>query len=521
MERGDEAVRFIAVFVIILSLLIPSLAAPRSGSTSKETETENMPNRVAKLEKKVEEISRYIGYVTDYGPYILGAIVAALSFGATISTIRQGQRDARKSREERASADHIRQREQELDKRHADHENWYRGVMEVYKRGEEAAQTRASDLHDKLFTKSADTLGLVNATLTLTKEASERALKANEDRVGEKLQQLDGEIKTFLRPFANKDSRNLVNNQIYRDNLKQIVMKLESLELNNEFLAKPVSVSPYFKFVKALSYYLSQLPEETIDALQKLSNQTIDDVDLKIRVFYWLGFEQNNVGDFVGAENSFTNAINLASGKRRLMLNRLLIETLLYNTTNKPQSLINNIDKVIKEDENFNDLDNEDKVLVLITKCNVLYAAALEAYENKQIDLAKEFMEGILYELQPVTSSDKQAKRDFAIASIILGKNMAEMKDSLNGEVKLWAQEMMSSQINPRLKAMYNFTQIIIAKITESSALDGLTTRSSQLVSDVHKKYTIYSPLRKRNVSQEEFRDDVRKLVREGLPNLS
>src|SRR5262249_11925978 len=145
----------------------------------------------------------------------------------------------------------LHEREMSLERRHATNDVWMRGVMEIFTKGEEAAQRRASELHDQLFSKSALTLTLVNETLALTKEASQRALKENERRVELRIKEIDNEIKAFLRPFANKDTRDIVNDQVYRDKLQAIILKFEAIDVVNSFLPEPLHFLPHTSFIKA------------------------------------------------------------------------------------------------------------------------------------------------------------------------------------------------------------------------------------------------------------------------------
>ena len=100
--------------------------------------------------------------------------------------------------------------------------------------------------------------------------------------------------------------------------------------------------------------------------------------DLRVRSWYWIGYQQNIVGAFGDAENSFTNAIEDAGGERRLELERLRIETMLFDRNNQAEKLIDDIDGIIRTCGNLDHLEDM-RNRAIQTKGNILYAASMDA----------------------------------------------------------------------------------------------------------------------------------------------
>ena len=77
-------------------------------------------------------------------------------------------------------------------------------------RGESGSQQRATEVHQTFLADSKNTLELVNATLQLAKDASERAATIIQARAEKLLKELDRSAKKMLAEA--KDDRDLVTN---------------------------------------------------------------------------------------------------------------------------------------------------------------------------------------------------------------------------------------------------------------------------------------------------------------------
>ena len=200
-------------------------------------------------------------------------------------------------------------------------------------------------------------------TLRSAKTANDVTLTAVRNRVTARAEELEQEVAAFLRPYANRDNRDLVNNIDKRDRLRMLIYKLKDLEHLNNILDWPVKFGPNTHFLQALNYYIEELFDMMIETLQVLVERTDVPVptDLKIRSQYWIAYEQINIGEFSKAELSFESAISTAeqsraSIERILELKRLRIESMLFNTKSyRAAYLIDDIDDIIGQWRKFSD----------------------------------------------------------------------------------------------------------------------------------------------------------------------
>ena len=196
-------------------------------------------------------------------------------------------------------------------------------------------------------------MNLVNDTLQLTRQASEYAVKALDRRVRVLFEDLDKEAANLFAKFANRDNRDIVNKLEHRDKLRKLLSKLGEFEHSNALLERPIPLSPNCEFLKALQYYLEEQFDSMIEVLQNIIDRQDVTLDLKIRCYYWIGYERNYIGQFEAAEQNFRSVIDLANGarleNRALLLERLLIETMLFDRKRYMAfHLIDDIHRLIK-----------------------------------------------------------------------------------------------------------------------------------------------------------------------------
>lgn len=149
------------------------------------------------------------------------------------------------------------------------------------------------------------------------------------------------------------DNRDIVNKLEHRDKLRKLLSKLGEFEHSNALLERPIPLSPNCEFLKALQYYLEEQFDSMIEVLQNIIDRQDVTLDLKIRCYYWIGYERNYIGQFEAAEQNFRSVIDLANGarleNRALLLERLLIETMLFDRKRYMAfHLIDDIHRLIK-----------------------------------------------------------------------------------------------------------------------------------------------------------------------------
>ena len=383
-----------------------------------------------------------------------------------------------------------------------------------------------------MLEEGKNTLQLVNDTLRLAKSASEGAVKAAHNRVTARAGELEQEVAAFLRPYANRDNREFVNDINLRDRLRKLIDKLKDIEQVNNTLEEPVKFGPNTHFLKALEYYIEKHFDETIETLQVLADRTDVPVDLKIRSQYWIAYELNNIGEFSKAELSFESAISTAEQtkapiERILELKRLHIESMLFNAkTYKAADLIDNINELIGQCGSLDDATVKD--LLALTKCNVLYAAAMDAYAGGKGNTvqAVAYMHEAKKLMEPLASLDRPdqgrefAQRDWGLISVLLREDEERAKALLYKEVRNWARMQVANRMGTHHKAAFTALQLIILAACDPKdpRIPPLDIQITRLIGEVHNRVMIYSPLRKRNVSRDVFLEDVRTVVNTGLP---
>jgi hypothetical protein len=106
-----------------------------------------------------------------------------------------------------------------------------------------SAQNRASEIHGAFLASSKETLELVNATLQLAKEASERAVKSIEDKAIAALADLDQRARDLITRVPREDDHALVANQTRRSKLISLAYEISSFEINQQILPNTHSLN--------------------------------------------------------------------------------------------------------------------------------------------------------------------------------------------------------------------------------------------------------------------------------------
>jgi hypothetical protein len=515
------------VFLCVLAVML-SNHYPANAQEPIPTEIRDVERKVGDLEKKFEiektELSNIKSSVDELKAYLKAAGIAfsILAGLVTIYTLINLIRESR-----RAKANESRERAVN------DRETAMKSMIDLYVVGESASQKRAGELHNVMLREGETTLKLVNETLSLAKDASkgatealEKSIKALDKRVGQQLIRLDREISLFVRDFVNTDDRTIVNKRDNRDKLKLIVQKLIAFEYNNAVLAEPIPLTPNCLFIKAMQYYFDEQYFSIIETLQELVSRPDVDRDFKIYSKHWIGYEQNNIGDFARAEQSFISAISEAGeGERKLMLERFRIETMLFDRSRyKATGLIDNIDRALDACHQT-DCSDESKALMSLTKGNILWAASWEVYNEGRGDKvqAREYMRQAALSVQYLAAEGSPiAERDWAFACYALQENLDIAKRLLADKVRKHARDEVVNRVGQRHKALYTLIQIMVAKtLNQEERVPALEARTVGYVSNSHPRIMLYSPLKRRNVKAEEFLNEVRSISDNGVPILA
>ena len=374
--------------------------------------------------------------------------------------------------------------------------------------GEKANQGRAAEVHGTFLEGSKQTLDLVNATLTLAKEASERAATIIQRRAKAALEDLHHEAKRMLAEFANQGDRALVADTQQRSNLISLATKIDRFETNSFMFPEELPLTPECKFIRGHDFHLKQQFEDAFNQWHAVALGAQAPDDLRSLAWYWIGYERNNLEKFDVAEEAFQNAEKLESGPRRYELRRIRLETRFFNRTRAASDAIEPLTGLLHaiEEADVGGSLGSIRGDILTTLGNVLYQAGREAHS--EVDRKERFTKAEAVYRQ---AGEKQWAR-FGLGQVCyeLGKR-EEGEKILASEAKKNAQNEAIRRVEHRTKVLARSTELICCVLVdrlhdEARAVFGDLVGALGMVDN---RMTVYSQFQKRNVGKEEFRRDL------------
>jgi tetratricopeptide (TPR) repeat protein len=179
--------------------------------------------------------------------------------------------------------------------------------------GEASQQARAEDIHTVLLDSSQKTISLVNQTLELARESSERAEKTLSQRAERLLHEITSEATVLFvqahyhpRFAAGSLLKVIVEEPPLRSEVLDLAQRLTSIEGYLEFQEIPLTPSAFL--IKGMSYHLKQDEKRAIRDFERAAEDK--DANPKIRQFayFWMGYACNNVGNYLQAAEVFSHA---------------------------------------------------------------------------------------------------------------------------------------------------------------------------------------------------------------------
>lgn len=171
--------------------------------------------------------------------------------------------------------------------------------------GERSSQARAEQSHMTFLASSQETVNLVNETLALAKQASEREAEATEQRAREGLLELDVQIEKLLdQADVTRDFKEVVSDSTLRHGLVDLAHRLAGIE---GFLhLHRMKLTPRCFFVKGFDRHLNSAPTAAIENFRQA--ETPENRELSALALFWAGYEANNLGNFKKAIEYFRRA---------------------------------------------------------------------------------------------------------------------------------------------------------------------------------------------------------------------
>ncbi|TAL24322.1 MAG: hypothetical protein EPN94_07535 [Nitrospirae bacterium] len=395
-----------------------------------------------------------------------------------------------------------------------------------------------------IFTESQKTLTLVNETLTLSTEASRRASKSLELRLKKSMGSLENDSRRIIEESgAYEDDKNLTTNKNICSEIHRVGRKLEGLENNLVILEdSDISLKPYCCFIRGADSYLSDHYDQAKEYWETVSNLSDAEPTLKSLSLYWIGYVNNNLGEFTKAINNFRKAYDLAKDSRKYELQRIQLETRFFNNEDIKEVIedFNRLKEAIEQDR------EEKSTLVLASRKNKALTTLGNIYyefgnQNKTVTDKKysfDKSKKIFAELLSIKGDSNICNQLYSLDNEKKDKNkwiifgFAESLYQLaslenNTDVKAEAKRIFDEIIYPlaeneflnreekRTKVLAKTTQLICAIRAGKNDMFINNTKSQVelALGDVDSRLTIYSQLQRRNVTRAVFRDNLEILL--------
>lgn len=498
----SELVRLWFVVLIALGLSTPveaqNLVERRAPLSEKPASTSDLAIVRKEVEAQIDKTDRetraelrdikkdllLLDKKLDYVFWAAGAVIALLGIGAVFSII-VGYR---------------------IEKRDTEKHDWARDARSAT----EVQATIGADREKSMFTASSETLNLVNKTLQLAYNASERAANAFEHSLDNIHETLKKECESLLdEADVYNHYKILTRNASYTADVRNLAQEIALLEGHQRLINSKFQLSPACCFVRGMNFHIEQSFKKAFEYWERTAIHAECRPPLKMLALLWCGYERNNLGQYDKAVAKFEEAVPFASGFMRYELERLRIEGRFFDkeryATKDVLAEIEALSKRISHETDSPEL-REEKGAITSTRGNVLLelgkelkASGTEAAAKKCFQDAKETFGGA-----PIKTLWTWA--GYSDACWYLGE--AEESAQIARDYVLHpASEEYNSRPEARTRVLAQTTVAIChLRIPELKAQTASILGSIRKdVGDVLDEITIYSPLQKRNVTKKQF----------------
>ena len=379
---------------------------------------------------------------------------------------------------------------------------------------------RESTVRDrKIFSQSMETLTLVNQTLELAREASERAYKAIQEKLNKKHKALEKEARDLLEESkADKNFKVLVEDSTVRSNLLTLASEIMSLQTNLGMLEKETALLPHCCFIRGMEFHLNQHFKSAIEYWKLAKDQENIPDQLQIIALYWIGYEQNNLAKYEDAALSFERASSLATGEMQYELKRIKIESKSFDFPKyTPEKVLTEIKSLYDEINKENDTVEFIKIKsnVGLTLGNIYYQLGRD-FSKKDSKKSIKYYKMAKETFHKTPTKNKWIWFGYGESCYKLGEHQKTNKIILE-KVKNEAELEYSTRLEPRTKVLSQTTVLICSMRIEKFHENVDTTYSliKAILSGVDERLTIYSQLRSRNILMKQFLEDLEKLMKE------
>jgi tetratricopeptide (TPR) repeat protein len=385
-------------------------------------------------------------------------------------------------------------------------------------RGETAAQDREKQIHTSLFEGSRNTLTLVNQTLDLAKGASERAATAIQKRAVKLRDDLNREANEMLTEAQTQDDRWLISRPEQRSDLTSLATKITNFEINSFTFPDPLDLSPDCHFIRGMDFHLKQQFRDALKVWSDVAHNETAQPHRRSLAWYWIGYEQNNLGEFDKAEDSFRQAERHELGDRKFELRRIRLESRFFSKAKVSSvSLIPEMEALVKAlvvpDVTREVLRCREKVHT--TFGNILFACAQDEKDHQKRDHHLKQAELHYRKVVDEKIDDVKWSR-FGLGQVLF--ELGQIKESqhiFDGLALTDARAEYITRAEPRTKVLARSTELICCALVKHLKDQVKSVYGDLIVAlgNVDNRLTVYSQFQKRNVKKEQFKVDLDKFL--------
>lgn len=471
--------------------------------------------KTAELEKATQELRSQNAVLTKQLDWLtpIAALISLVLLSGTITSLISWNTDRVRSRDTYKMA-------LEKDKAVGEREKV------VYERQDELfslslkKDQESSERDRHIFAQSTETLNLVNQTLKLAKDASERASKNLEDKLNRKHDELEQDAIDLIEDSkAYKNFKVLVEDSNSKSNLQTLALEIAGLQNNQNILEKEVALHPYCCFIRGMEFHLSQHVKPAIKFWKQAKDHPRVSDSLKIMALFWIGYEQNNKGEFEDAASNFEVAASVAKGALKYELERIQLESKFFDTKRfSPESVLPEMESLYKR---INDADKSDEIQkasssIAGTLGNIYYQLGNELLSKGREEDATRYYQKAKETFANAPIRNKWNWFGYGEACYSL-KEYEEAEDCFLNKVKPEAEFEYSTRSEPRTKVLGQ-TTVLICSIRVQSLHENVTTLFNLIkatLGSVDRNVTVYSPFQRRNVLKEVFLEDLNAIMNE------
>jgi|GEM_PF-2327530 len=378
------------------------------------------------------------------------------------------------------------------------------------------SRMESSERDRSLFAQSTETILLVNETLKLAKDASIRASKALEERLNRQHKKLEKDAADLIEESsADTNFKVLVEDSNFRSILQTLASEITALQTNLNILesADDIALSPYCSFIKGMEQHLDQHFKQAIEFWKHADEYTGAPNELRIIALYWIGYEQNNLGEFEAATKHFDEAAQLATGHLKFELRRIRIESKFFNVQKFSASqIVSELETLHGEVQGQEDSEEFRlvKSQIATTLGNVYLDLGRTSLEEGDDANSRMYYEKARTTLENTPIKNKWIWFGYAEACDRLGETKLA-KQTVLEKVRQEAELEYLTRPEPRTRVLGQTTVLLCSMITNDSlaSITSHLTNIKTTLGTVDKRLTIYSQFRRRNVRKEQFMEDL------------